>query len=1144
MRLRTQIGVSLAVATLAGLHGRLTAQTAVDGAIGGNVRDKSGALISGATVTIHNDGTNAEQVATTDASGSFRLLHLQPGTYTVTVVASGFQTSKSDHINVTVGSLTDVEPTLVLGASSETVVVTGEAPLINTTNNDFTTTIDQRVLEDLPVNNYRWSAYALQAPGVVESGGFGLLSFRGQSTLLNNITIDGADDNQAFFSEERGRTNIGYSTPKSAIQEFQINTSNYSTEYGRAAGGVVNAVTKSGGNQFHGEGYYLDRDSALAAYNAFTTENLQQTPGGPFVPIHVKPTDIRKQDGFAFSGPLIRDKLFFFFALDRFYRDFPIVTVPSTPSSFYATPSASLPAGTTCINTGATSIVATTSSKYYDPNYFADAGACSLQANLKLPTYAAGVTSYVNGQAGLNSLLGQAPRFVDQTLFFPKIDWQINGKNHLSAEVNRLRFISPSGQQTNVTASYGTQSIGNVYARDTWGVARLDTYFTPTLSNEVRYQYSRDFEFAGPETPTAYEQNTLLKSPSGYANPFGIPPNVSLTAAFQFGTPTFYPRPAYPDERRWQLTDTVVWVRHNHTIKFGGDYIHTNDLSQNLSSYYGGYSYGTSIGGASIVAPNATANYLTDYYLAQSPATAGQAAHYSSYSQGFGPLGFEFQTGDYAAFIQDEWKVTPRLSVTLGLRYEYEQTPSAQLPNPNVPQTASLPSDKNNISPRVGFAWDPFGSGKTVLRGGYGIFNARLINSTIYNAIAQTGNPASQFQTPGLQPGQTVVPASGTTPAVLAPTFPQIISTASSAGIVPNVIYFDPHFQLPQIHQADLTVDQNLGWNTTLSVSWLGSFGRELPDFVDTNLPTPVNVTYTVLNNDSHGVLPNNSQYTSRFYGYAATSKGSAAPGVVNFGRPDIRYGAKTAIFSGINSNYNALVAQVSHRLSHNIQFQSSYTWSHVLDYNENNTTFSNSSSVLDPANFQLEYGDGAQNVPNRFIATAVIDSPWKAHGWMSYLVNGYELAPSFAAQNGANYSVSLSGSNAGLATSGTSTGFVTGTSSGYTGSGGSSRIPGLQRNTFTQPRTIVLDLRGSKRFTVRERYNLEFLAEAFNLANHQNVTAVNSTAYSFGTQTANGQTINTLTEFTGSTVGSISNSNNNNIYSPRQIQLGVRLQF
>jgi len=1105
------------VVALAGVHGRISAQTAVDGAIGGTIEDRSGAVVSAATIIIHNNSTNAEETATADGSGFFRAIHLQPGIYTVTVNASGFEVYKAENITVTVGSLTDVEPRMVVGSTAETVEVSSAPPAINTTNNDFTSVVDQKELEDLPVNNYRWSAYALQSPGVVESGGFGLLSFRGQSTLLNNITVDGADDNQAFFSEERGRTFVGYSTPKSAIQEFQINLSNYSTEYGRASGAVVNAVTKSGSNQFHGEGYWLDRDSALAAFNNFTTENIQQTPGGPFISTPIKPTDIRKQDGFAIGGPILRDKLFFFFALDRYYRRFPIVTVPSSPATFFAVPNASLPGGTQCPGTGVTNPITAAN----DKNFTADNNACTLQSQLKLPTYSAAATDYINGQASLGSLLGEAPRFADQTLFFPKIDWQINARNHFSGEANRLRFISPGGQQTNATAQYGTQSIGNLYGRVTWGVGRLDTTITNSLANEIRYQYGRDFEPSGPEKPTAYEQNTLL-TPQGYTNPFGIPPNVFISGAFQFGTATFYPRLAYPDERRWQVSDTANYVRGNHTIKFGIDYIHTNDLAENIPNLYGAYSY------TSVV------NYLTDYYQLQNPATVGLLGHYSTYNQGFGQLAFDFNTSDYAGFIQDEWKILPRLSLTFGARYEYEQSPNAQIPNPAVPQTSSFPSDKNNIAPRVGFAFNVFGTGKTVLRGGYGIFNARLINSTIYNALTQTaatnaaGAPLGQLQSPNLTPSGSTVTVNGVSTIInKGPIFPQIAS--GSAGVTPNVIYFDPHFQLPQIHQVDLAVDQDLGWNTVLSVSYLGSFGRELPTFQDTNLPAPVKVVYNVVNTTptAFAALQNGAQFTTNLYGGA---------------RPNSNYGGLTDIVSNVNTSYNALVAQIQHRLNRNIQFQGSYTWSHVLDYNENNTTFSSTSAILDPLNPRLEYGNGNQNVPNRFIATAVATSPWKASGWKSYLVNGYELSPSFSAQNGAPYSANITGNPTNLVTTTGAT--ITGVSSGYTGTGGGTIVPGLGRNVFNQPRTILLDLRGSKRFQIRERYNLEFLAESFNLANHQNVTAVNTTAYTLGTSGTGAAKINTLTQFTGSVFGATTNSNNNNIYTPRQIQLGVRLQF
>ena len=183
-------------------------------------------------------------------------------------------------------------------------------------------------VENLPINGGRWSDFALLTPGVNNDvNGFGLLSFRGISTLMNNNTIDGANNNQAFFSEERGRTRAGYSTPKVAVQEFQVNTSNYSAEYGRAAGGVINTVTKSGTNEIHGEAYFFYRDNAWGATNPFTTLAAQTSPGvytiQPF-----KPSDIRRICGIGLGGAIIKDKLFWYFAYDWYYSEFPRYSRP------------------------------------------------------------------------------------------------------------------------------------------------------------------------------------------------------------------------------------------------------------------------------------------------------------------------------------------------------------------------------------------------------------------------------------------------------------------------------------------------------------------------------------------------------------------------------------------------------------------------------------------------------------------------------------------------------------------------------------------------------------------------------------------------------------------------------------------------
>jgi len=279
------------------------------GSISGTVSDSNGAVITGATVTITNAGTGLARTLTTGDAGQFSAPALPVGEYAARVEKTGFATLEQKGLIVNVGGTTTLRLELKPGAANEVVNIVAEQT-IDAARTEETTLINRTQINDLPINGRRADQFALLAPGVTRDGRFGLLSYRGQSGVFNNFTLEGNDDNQAYFSEARGRTRIASNISANAAQEFQVAQSNFLPEFGRSAGGGINATVRSGANTFHGDGFWYFRNETLNARDPLATIN---------------PEERRDQFGGSFSGPVVKDKLFFFLNYDQQLRDFPLI---------------------------------------------------------------------------------------------------------------------------------------------------------------------------------------------------------------------------------------------------------------------------------------------------------------------------------------------------------------------------------------------------------------------------------------------------------------------------------------------------------------------------------------------------------------------------------------------------------------------------------------------------------------------------------------------------------------------------------------------------------------------------------------------------------------------------------------------------
>jgi len=1092
-------------------------QSQVFGAIGGAITDQQHAAIPGANLTAESVATSATSSGKTDSTGRYLIDNLQPGAYDVQISATNFATASNLRVVVEVGLVTNLDVTLGVAGQTQTLTVTSESPVVNAEQAVFATNMNQTAISNLPINARRWSNFVLATPGVVPDGTFGDVSYRGVSYIFDNNTVDGAANTEAFFAEEVGRTRMAYSTSLNSIQEFQVTTDNYSAEYGRAVGGVVNAVTKSGSNQMHGSLFYFNRDNAFGgAYAPFATGAVLNPATGLYSVVPIKPVDERQQFGGDIGGRILKDKLFYYFNFDDQLHNFPAVDVPTTPNNFFSSitvqpnPASGAPACSQTESFSGSAAQPSASKTFNVGNIlycrFTALGLTQSQIQTDVNT---AVTE-------INSTTGTSPRTGDQTIWFPKIDWKPNEKNTISLSFTRTRWKSPFGVQTGSVVARAIDSNGNDYVHDERGIASWTSSFGATMTNEMRFIFSRDFEFEYTTPAGAGEPVSTLTglSPQIDINGCGVSnAGATLACGWTIGAPYYLQRPAYPDERRFEGADTFSWSKGAHLIKFGVDIAHVNDFLNSYASgdQLGEYSY------------SYYQDFLSDYIAATNNINGGLACKsvqsgtpysipcYNDYFQTFGPLAFNVATLETGLFVQDDWHVTTRLTLNLGLRWDHEGFPSPVLGNSAIPQTTTFPSDKKDWAPRIGFAWDIFGDGKTVVRGGGGAFYGRITNEQIYEALTVTGSPNGQLN-------PTIFPTTGSSnssglPTPGEPIYPNILATYNASVGTPNITFFPADTRLPLAEEFDAILERQIAPSTAVSISYIGSIGRFLPTGIDINLPPSTTLTYTI----SGGPL-NGQAITVPFF------KGA---------RPNPSYQQMVMYCTCVTSHYNGIVAQFNRRMRSGLQFNFNYTYASNTDDGASSAAIT-SDTPVDPGNLALEKGNSSLDIKHRFVGTLVWEPPYfekSSNPFTRWFLSGWTIALDQVAQTGVPYTGTISG-NAPSGLSATS-------SSGPEGGKTSTRVPWEPRNMYFLPMTVNTDMRLGRTFHLWERAQIEITAEAFNLFNHVDYTGATTTEYTTGGTSS----APTLT-YNSTSFGALTSANNGVFYTARQIQMGAHFTF
>ena len=1078
------------------------------GDIKGTVTDSSGGVLPKATVVAVDTEKGSRRTAMTDDSGEYRVTGLLPGTYDVSAGLPRFQTEIRKGITVTIGQTLISDFQLKVSSVATVVEVTGEPSGVDTEKSRQANTIEEKYIRDLPINRRDYLTYALLVPGVSDSTRVASdvdfrvkqtpqsgLSFYGSNGRGNSVTVDGGEVN-----DDAGGVRLNLS--QDAVQEFQVNRSNYSAELGGANGASINIVSKTGSNLVHGSLYGFFRNDVFDARNPFSVSQALQ-PGQAFNPNApdalsqpIKDSLNRQQFGGTVGFPVKKDRTFLFLAFEGLRQNAQSAVPLLTNTNIFRPQSDPLNNQVGILNALTARGAALVPCLNGQPAIPAATCAGLLTSALTISPS----TGLSAAQTARNAFL--VSQFETNGGLFPfdTRQYQVSGRfDHRFSDKNQvyLRYSYAHDLEDNpdVQSLTGFSRGSSVHTYDSTIQGSWFHLFSPNTANEARAQWN-------------YNSFNVIPNEPGQVG-LDIPGFANL------GTQIFLP--SLTITRRYEFADNFTMTRGHHSMKFGGYGLIRGNHTESHTFFPGRFVFGSLTG--ALLSPCLASPAANCGLTGVSPATLDSLQTVSLGLPQFYQQGFDnpvyVSNRPFAAFYgQDSWAIRPNLTFNFGLRYELDV------------QYGNLNTDKNNFAPRVSFAWDPFSDHKTAVRGGYGIFYSPVY-AQIPNVVQSLGvvngfrqiaqvfttfsaNPAvitsanNIFQTLFAQ-GKIActTPAPGRDACITPADLTQFgISITHTGAIPPLSVIFSgqPGYQNPYSQQAEFGIEREISNGLSISASYIYVHTLHLPVAIDTNNAKILNLPLA-----QQFVPAGPANIPIRQWG--ANNPNCAGANIVNcFVNPSL---LQTDQYSSAGAAlYHGGIFEIRKRFSDRYTIFGNYTYSKAIDQV---TDFNSDYGPNDQTNLAAERGLSTFDQRHKIVVAAVLESPWKG------ALSGFQLSPIIRYNSPHPFNL-LAGTNVNNDRHSTT-----------------DRPPGAGRNTGIGPNYFDFDMRLARHFKLTEKATLQVMAEGFNLFNRTNFGSVNNVvgviAPPFNLQGSSALSPSQPLGFTSA-------------FPKRQLQFGVRLSF